>query len=213
MSDLYEKLSEAVIKGNIEGTKELTQQILDGGAEAQEVLDKGLLPGMDVVGQRFKSCEMFIPEVVRSAKSMHGAMDILSPLLTESGGNRMGKVVIGTVQGDLHDIGKNLVVMMLQGAGFQVVDLGTDVKPEAFAEAIKTHQPNILGMSALLTTTMPKMQETIDFLKEAGLRDQIKIMAGGAPVSQNFVEKIGADAYGNNASAAVDKAKEFLAGK
>jgi len=207
MSELYGKMSEALISGDIEGIKKLTQEALDGGVSAKEILDKGLLPGMDIVGQRFKACEMFIPEVLRSAKTMQGSMGILRPLLSEADAAGAGTVVIGTVEGDLHDIGKNLVGMMLEGAGFQVVDLGTDVKPGDFVEAAKEHKPSILGMSALLTTTMPKMGETVNALKEAGIRDQIKVMAGGAPVTQDFVDEIGADAYGSNATAAVEKAK------
>lgn len=207
MSALYGKMSELLISGGIEEIKKLTQQALDEGLEASEVLSKGLLPGMDIVGQRFKACEMFIPEVLRSAKTMHAAMEILRPLLSDAEAAGAGTVIVGTVEGDLHDIGKNLVGMMLEGAGFKVVDLGTDVKPQDFVEAAKEHKPNILGMSALLTTTMPKMGETVNALKEAGIRDQIKVMAGGAPVTQDFVDEIGADAYGSNATAAVEKAK------
>jgi corrinoid protein of di/trimethylamine methyltransferase len=200
-------MSEVLISGDIEEIKKLTQQGLDEGVSAKEILDKGLLPGMDIVGQRFKACEMFIPEVLRSARTMHAAMGILRPLLSDSDAAGAGTVVMGTVEGDLHDIGKNLVAMMLEGSGFQVVDLGTDVKPADFIAAAKEHKPQILGMSALLTTTMPKMGETVNALKEAGIRDQIKVMAGGAPVTQDFVDEIGADAYGSNATAAVEKAK------
>lgn len=206
----YGTISEAVIAGKIEEIIELTQQALQGGSQADEILHKGLLPGMDVVGQRFKAAEMFIPEVLRSAKTMAASMEILQPLLSESDASGSGTVVIGTVEGDLHDIGKNLVAMMLEGAGFKVVDLGTDVKPQQFLDAAKEYKPNILGMSALLTTTMPKMGETINALKEAGIRGQIKVMAGGAPVTQDFVDEIGADAYGSNATAAVEKAKAFV---
>lgn len=212
MSELYGRMIEALISGNIEEIKKLTQKGLDEGAQAQEILEKGLLPGMDIVGQRFKVCEMFIPEVLRSGKTMHAAMDILRPLLSESDRAGFGTVIIGTVEGDLHNIGKNLVGMMLEGAGFKVVDLGTDVKPEAFVESAKEHKPKILGMSALLTTTMPKMGETLNALEEAGIRDQIKVMAGGAPVTQDFVDEIGADAYGSNAAAAVEKAKALVGG-
>ena len=161
--------------------------------------------------KRFKAGDMFIPEVLLCARCMHGAMDILKPLLSEADSKGAGKVVIGTVEGDLHDIGKNLVAMMMQGSGFKVIDLGVNLKPQAFVDAVKEHKPDIIGMSALLTTTMPKMEETIIALKEAGLRDQVKIMAGGAPVTQDFVDKIGADAYGANAASASDKAKELLA--
>jgi corrinoid protein of di/trimethylamine methyltransferase len=210
MSELYGKMSELLISGGIDEIKQLTQQALDGGAEAKEVLEGGLLPGMDVVGQRFKACEMFIPEVLRSAKTMQASMEILRPLLSEVDAAGAGMVIVGTVEGDLHDIGKNLVGMMLEGAGFRVVDLGTDVKPSDFVEAAKEHKPNIVGLSALLTTTMPKMGETVNALKEAGIRDQIKVMAGGAPVTQDFVDEIGADAYGSNATAAVEKAKSLV---
>lgn len=210
MTELYGKISESLISGNIEEVKKLTQQALSEGAQAQEILNKGLLAGMDVVGQRFKAGEMFIPEVLLSAKAMHSAMDIIRPLLSESDAVGLGTVIIGTVEGDLHDIGKNLVAMMLEGSGFKVIDLGTDVKAKTFVEAIKEHSPNILGMSALLTTTMPKMGETIMALKDAGVRDQVKVMIGGAPVSQAFGDKIGADAYGANAAAAVEKAKALI---
>ena len=203
----YGKISEALIAGNIEEEKKLTQQALDEGNSAKEILDNGLLAGMEIVGQRFKAAEMFIPEVLRSAKTMGAAMEIIRPLLSETDAAGSGTVVIGTMEGDLHDIGKNLVGMMLEGAGFTIVDLGTDVKPQAFVDAAKEHKPKIVGMSALLTTTMPKMGETVNALKEAGIRDQIKIMAGGAPVTQDFVDEIGADAYGSNATAAVEKAK------
>ena len=210
MSEVYGKMSETLIAGDIEEIKKLTQQALDSGSAAGEILNKGLLPGMDIVGQRFKACEMFIPEVLRSAKTMHASMEILRPLLSDTDAAGSGTVVIGTVEGDLHDIGKNLVAMMLEGAGFKIVDLGTDVKPQQFLDAAKEHKPKILGMSALLTTTMPKMGETVNALKEAGIRDQIKVMAGGAPVTQDFVDEIGADAYGSNATAAVEKAKSLV---
>ena len=210
MSESYGKMSELLISGSVEEIKKVTQQALDEGSQASDILQKGLLPGMDVVGQRFKACEMFIPEVLRSAKTMHASMEILRPLLSESEAAGTGTVLIGTVEGDLHDIGKNLVGMMLEGAGFRIVDLGADVKPEAFLAAAKEHKPQILAMSALLTTTMPKMGETLNVLKEAGIRDQIKVMAGGAPVTQDFINEIGADAYGSNATAAVEKARTLI---
>lgn len=210
MSELYGKMSEVLISGGVEEIKKLTQQALDEGNQASDILSQGLLPGMDIVGQRFKACEMFIPEVLRSAKTMAGAMEILRPLLSEKDAAGAGTVIVGTVEGDLHDIGKNLVGMMLEGAGFKVVDLGTDVKPQDFVEASKEHKPQIVGLSALLTTTMPKMGETVNALKEAGIRDQIKVMVGGAPVTQDFVDEIGADAYGSNATSAVEKAKTLV---
>ena len=210
MEELFEKMAEVLIAGKQEEVKSLTQEALDKGAAARDILDKGLLAGMDVVGQRFKAGDMFIPEVLLCARCMHGAMDILNPLLSEGDAAGVGTYLIGTVEGDLHDIGKNLVAMMLEGAGFQVVDLGTNITAQQFVDAVKEHQPDILGMSALLTTTMPRMEETIQALKEAGIRDQVKIMAGGAPVTQDFVDKIGGDAYGANAASATDKAKELV---
>jgi 5-methyltetrahydrofolate--homocysteine methyltransferase len=211
MSQIYGQLSEAVLGGDLKNIKKLTQTALDGGSSAQQVLDLGLLPGMDEVGQLFKTGAMFIPEVLLSAKTMAAAMEVLKPLLAKSEGGR-GTVVIGTVQGDLHNIGKNLVAMMLEGAGFTVVDLGIDVKPQAFLDAVKQHKPKLLGMSALLTTTMPRMGETIRALEEAGIREQVKVMAGGAPVTEGFVAKIGADAYAANAGTAVDVAKALVGG-
>jgi 5-methyltetrahydrofolate--homocysteine methyltransferase len=209
MEELFEKMAEKLIAGKEEEVKSLTQEALDKGAAARDILDNGLLAGMDVVGQRFKAGDMFIPEVLLCARCMHGAMDMIKPLLAEGEAVGMGTFLIGTVEGDLHDIGKNLVSMMLQGAGFNVIDLGTNITAQQFVDAVKEHQPDILGMSALLTTTMPRMEETIQALKEAGVRDGLKIMAGGAPVTQDFVEKIGGDAYGANAAAATEKAKEL----
>ncbi len=159
---------------------------------------------MEVVGKRFKAGDMFIPEVLR-------AMDILKPLRSERDAVGAGKVVIGTVEGDLHDIGKNLVALMLQGGGFKVIDLGTNIKPLDFVDAVQEHHPDTIGMSALLTTTMPKMEETIEALKEAGIRNQVKIMGGGVTVTQDFVDKIGADAYGSNAGTATGIAKSLMA--
>jgi 5-methyltetrahydrofolate--homocysteine methyltransferase len=203
-------LSKAILKGDLEAIKGLAQQALDTGASPQEVLNQGLMAGMDEVGKKFKTTEMFIPEVLRSAKAMHLGLDVLRPLLAAGQTLGRGKVVIGTVKGDLHDLGKNLVAMMLEGAGFEVVDLGIDRPPEAFVTAIKEHKPDIVGMSALLTTTMPNMALTIKAITEAGLRDKVKIMAGGAPVTQEFVDKIGGDGYGSSAPVAVDVAKALI---
>jgi 5-methyltetrahydrofolate--homocysteine methyltransferase len=210
MSEQYAKMVDCLVSGDNEEVKGHVQGALDGGAEAQEILDKGLLAGMDIVGKRFKACEMFIPEVIASAQAMKEAMDILRPCLSESQASALGTVVIGTVEGDLHDIGKNLVAMMLEGAGFKVVDLGIDVKAQVFVDAAKEHKPDILGMSALLSTTAIKMGETINALKEAGIREQIKIMAGGQAVTQAFVDEIEGDAYGFNAGLAVEKARELI---
>ena len=211
MDALLEKMAERLIVGKIDEVKELSQQALDQGISPREIIDKGLLAGMEVVGKRFKAGDMFIPEVLLCARCMHGAMDILKPLLSEADAAGVGIYLIGTVEGDLHDIGKNLVSMMLQGAGFEVIDMGTNITPQQFVDAVKEHKPTILGLSALLTTTMPKMEETIKALKEAGIRDQVKIMAGGAPVTQAFVDEIGADAYGANAASATERAKELMA--
>ena len=210
MSELLGKMAESLIVGNIDEVVNLTREALDGGAAPSDILDQGLLAGMDVVGQRFKAEEMFIPEVLRCAKCMHGAMEILRPLLVESGAEPIGTLVIGTVKGDLHDIGKNLVGMMFEGAGFEVVDLGIDKEPQVFVDAIKEHKAKLIGLSALLTTTMPKMGETINAIKEAGIRDQVKILVGGAPITAAFAEEIGADGYASNAASAVDKGKELM---
>jgi len=210
MSELLGKMAESLIAGKVDEVTDLTRQALDANVSSKDILEKGLLAGMEVVGKRFKANEMFIPEVLRCAKCMHGAMEILRPLLAETGVETAGTFVIGTVKGDLHDIGKNLVGMMFEGAGFKVIDLGIDLAPAAFVEAIKEHNANLFGMSALLTTTMPKMGETINAIKEAGLRDQVKIMIGGAPVTGEFAKEIGADAYASNAASAVDTGKELL---
>ena len=206
----HDLTANALIAGKEEEVKTLTQEALDKGLDAKDILDTGLISGMDVVGQRFKAGDMFIPEVLLCARCMHGAMDILKPLLSEADAAGVGTYLIGTVEGDLHDIGKNLVGMMFEGAGFQVVDLGIDLEPSAFVEALKQHKASLFGMSALLTTTMPKMGETINAIKEAGIRDQVKIMIGGAPVTAEFAKEIGADAYASNAASAVDKGKELL---
>jgi len=210
MSELLAKMAESLIAGKVDEVTDLTNQALDANVSSKDILEKGLLAGMEVVGKRFKANDMFIPEVLRCAKCMHGAMEILRPLLAETGVETAGTFVIGTVKGDLHDIGKNLVGMMFEGAGFQVVDLGIDLEPAAFVEAIKEHKASLFGMSALLTTTMPKMAETINAINEAGIRDQVKIMIGGAPVTAEFAKEIGADAYASNAASAVDKGKELL---
>jgi corrinoid protein of di/trimethylamine methyltransferase len=210
MAEDLGKMAEAVIAGKVEEVGNMTKEALDAGMDPDEVLNKGLIAGMDVVGQRFKAGDMFIPEVLRSAKAMSAGMEHLRPVLAEGDTKRAGTLVIGTVEGDLHDIGKNLVGMMFEGAGFKVVNIGIDLKPEVFVEAVKEHKPELLGMSALLTTTMPKMGETINALKEAGVRDQVKIMVGGAPVTEEYAKEIGADLYGANAASSVDKAKAEL---
>ncbi|MDM8544769.1 corrinoid protein [Desulfococcaceae bacterium HSG9] len=209
MEKLFEEMAQVLIAGNQDEVVKKTQEALDKNAAARDVMDKGLLAGMEVVGRRFKAGDMFIPEVLRCAKCMHAAMDLIKPMLSEGESAGAGTYLIGTVEGDLHDIGKNLVSMLLQGSGFDVVDLGTNITPQQFVDAVKEHNPKIIGLSALLTTTMPKMEETIKALDEAGIRDNVKVMCGGAPVTQNFVEKIGADAYGANAATASELAKEL----
>ena len=210
MSDVLEKISRAIIEGDDDTIAGLTKAALDEGLNAKEILDGGLMPGMDHVGVEFKAGRMFVPEVLLSARIMKASMAVLEPLLAADESIAVGKVVMGTVEGDLHDIGKNLLGMMMEGAGFKVVDLGVDVSPEALVEAVKREKPDVVGMSALLTTTMRNMGRTIDALKEAGLRDQVKVMVGGAPVTADFAEQIGADGTATSAPAAVDLAKELL---
>ena len=208
---LLKDIAEEVIQGHVERTAELAQRAIDEGTPPREVLESGLIAGMSVVGVRFRDGEMFVPEVLLSARAMQKATEILRPLLGEQAELRVGKVVIGTVKGDLHDIGKNLVALMLEGAGFEVKNLGVDVDANRFVEAVKTEGADIVAMSALLTTTMYGMKETIEALKEAGLRDRVKIMVGGAPVTEDFARDIGADAYAYNAASAIDTAKNLVA--
>jgi 5-methyltetrahydrofolate--homocysteine methyltransferase len=210
MSAIYERLSTAILEGNEERIPKLVQKGLDEGLASKDILDNGLIVGMNEVGARFKRGDMFVPEVLMSAKTMQAGLEILRPHLIASGAKLMGTIVIGTVKGDLHDIGKNLVGMMCQGAGFEVIDLGFNVAPEKFVEAIKKHQPDIVGMSALLTTTMRAMGYTIKAIEEAGLRDKVKIMVGGAPVDAEFAARIGADGYGSNAPTASELAKRLV---
>jgi len=211
MSELFSELSKAVIEGNLDEIVELTQDALDDDLSAKDILDKGLMPGMDHVGAEFKAGNMFVPEVLRSARAMQSSMVLIKPLLAETGASMTGKVLIVTVKGDLHDIGKNLVGMMCEGAGFEVNDLGKDIEPQAFVDAVKEYEPDILGMSALLTTTMRAMEHTVKALEEAGVRDKVKIMIGGAPVTQAFSDQIGADGYASNAASASELAKKFMA--
>ena len=210
MSDIYAELSTAVIEGDMDGIVDLTRKALDEGLDSRQVLDQGLIPGMVHVGVEFKSGRMFVPEVLLSARAMQAAMDIIKPRLVETGAPMNGKMLLGTVKGDLHDIGKNLVAMMCAGAGFEVRDLGRDVAPEAFIKAVKEFEPDILGMSALLTTTTRSMEQTIKALKEAGLRDRVKIMVGGAPVTQDFCDHIGADGYASDAASAAELARKLV---
>jgi len=209
MADL-KALAEAVISGDQNEAVRLTQEAIDEGVEPGAILNDGLVAGMAVVGAKFKANEFYVPEVLIAARAMKSAMALLRPLLTESGVAPRGIVAIGTVRGDLHDIGKNLVAMMLEGGGYQVVDLGVDVSPEKFVEAVQAHSVQVIGLSALLTTTMPAMKDTIEALKEAGVRDQVAVLIGGAPVTQDYADEIGADAYAPDAASAVDKANELI---
>lgn len=209
MSAILEQLARIILEGEMEQAPELVRKGLAEGLTAKEILDKGLVVGMTEVGVRFKRGDMFVPEVLMSAETMQAGLDVLRPRLAESGTELAGKIVIGTVKGDLHDIGKNLVGMMCEGAGFEVVDLGFDVQPDQFVQAIKEYRPNLVGLSALLTTTMRSMGHTIRAIEEAGLRDQVKIMVGGAPVDQDFADRIGADGYGSNAVAGSELAQQL----
>jgi 5-methyltetrahydrofolate--homocysteine methyltransferase len=208
MADL-KALADAVIKGDQNKALEITKAALAEGTAAKDILDDGLIAGMDIVGARFKKNEVYIPEVLISARAMKMAMEVLEPELVKAGVEPVGKLLIGTVQGDLHDIGKNLVAMMLKGAGFEVIDLGVDVGPEKFVEQVKAAKAQLIGMSALLTTTMPGMEKTIKAVKEAGIG--AKVMIGGAPVTQDYADRIGADGYAPDAASAVDIAKSLVA--
>ncbi len=210
MEDILEKLASNLYEGQADEVADLVQQALDQGLAPGEVLQGGLIAGMDEVGRDFKAGDLFVPEVLIAARAMRAGMGVLRPLLAESETPSAGKYVIGTVKGDLHDIGKNLVKMMLEGAGFEAIDLGTDVGPGAFVDAVREHQPQMVGMSALLTTTMVQMKSTVEALEEAGLRESIKIMIGGAPVTHAYAQEIGADAYAPDAASAVDVARDLV---
>jgi len=209
MAGILEEIASNLYNGEDRKVADLVQQALGQGLKPTEILQGGLIAGMDDVGRDFKAGELFVPEVLIAARAMHAGMSILRPLLAESEAPSAGKFLIGTVKGDLHDIGKNLVKMMLEGAGFETVDLGTDVEAKAFVAAVREHKPTLLGMSALLTTTMVQMKTTIEALEEAGVRQSVKIMVGGAPVTDGFAKQIGADAYAPDAASAVDVARSL----
>jgi 5-methyltetrahydrofolate--homocysteine methyltransferase len=209
MADVLSKIASQLYAGEADQVVELVQQALDKGMTPNEVLQGGLIAGMDQVGKDFKAGDLFVPEVLIAARAMHAGMNVLRPLLSKAEASSAGKMVIGTVKGDLHDIGKNLVKMMVEGAGFEVVDLGTDVSSEKFVAAVKEHQPQLVGLSALLTTTMTNMKTTVEALQEAGLRSSVKVMVGGAPVTEAFAKQIGADAYAPDAASAVDMARSL----
>jgi len=208
--EIFELMQEDLYDGYAEEIVEEVNECLSRGLTPYEILTKGLVAGMGVVGDDFRDGILFVPEVLMAAKAMKAGMEVLRPLLTETGAPRIGRMVVGTVKGDIHDIGKNLVAMMIEGAGFEVINLGINVSSDTFMNAINEHQPDILGMSALLTTTMPYMRVVIDTLKEAGIRDQIVVLVGGAPLNEAFAEDIGADAYCRDAAIAVETAKKFM---
>ena len=207
---IINEISEFLQKGRSKNVKELVQQALDEGVDAKEILNEGLLSGMMIVGGKFKRNEVFVPEVLVAARAMNAGLIILEPKLVEMGNEPVGKAVIGTVKGDLHDIGKNLVAMMYKGAGFEVYDLGVDVSAEAFVEKAEEVGADVIGMSALLTTTMDNMKVVIDLLKEKGIRDKYIVMVGGAPITEAFAEEIGADYYTPDAASAAETAKAAM---
>jgi 5-methyltetrahydrofolate--homocysteine methyltransferase len=208
--DVLREISERLQRGDHEQVSALTKKAKEEKIQPKQILDEGLIDGMNVIGERYKNHEIFLPQVLLAAKAMYAGMDLLRPLFTKGAMPTRGKVVLGTVQGDLHDIGKNLVGIMLKGAGFEVVDLGNDVSPERFVQAAKAENASVIGMSALLTTTMPVMKRTVDLLKETGLGERIKTMIGGAPVSEEFASSIGANAYGYDSVKAVEIAKTIV---
>lgn len=210
MADL-QALADAVINGQKDEAEKLTQEAIDEGVEPSTIINDGLIAGMSVVGEKFKNNEFYVPEVLIAARAMQAAMGHVKPLLTEGEMQSKGKVVIGTVKGDLHDIGKNLVAMMLEGGGYDVIDLEVDVSPEQFVSTASEQGANCIALSALLTTTMPSMKDTVDALVEAGLKDKVKVIIGGAPVTQSYADEIGADGYAPDAASAVDKVAELLA--
>ena len=204
-------ISEALIQGKDKDVQSLVKQALDEGHSAKEILDSGMIPGMDVVGKKFKNCEIFLPEVLVSARAMKAGMEILKPLMAQTGEEMLGTLVIGTVKGDLHDIGKNIVAAMMEGAGFKVIDLGIDVPPEKYVEEVEKNNAGYLGLSALLTTTMLGMKNVIEKLTEKNMRDKVKIIIGGAPLTDEFAKNIGADGYAPDAPSAVELCKEWAA--
>ncbi len=212
MTDL-KQISEKVIQGMAPQVKELVQAAIDEGQDAGKILTDGLIAGMSVIGERFKKAEVYVPEVLVAAHAMKAGMELLRPLLAEKNIGYSGKVVLGTVRGDLHDIGKNLVGMLLEGAGFEVIDLGVDVPAERFVETVEGEKADILGISALLTTTMPMMKQVIESLNSSSIRNSVKVMVGGAPITQEYADEIGADGFGPDAATAVDRARELMAGR
>jgi 5-methyltetrahydrofolate--homocysteine methyltransferase len=212
MSDesIFKEIAEGLDQGNAEVVRELTQKAVESKMPVEQILNEGLVTGMDRVGEKFKKNEIFIPEVLIAARAMKAGMEILKPLLSDAEVQSRGKVIIGTVKGDLHDIGKNIVSMLLEGAGFEVINMGTDVSIEKILDSIQTHKPDVIGLSALLTTTMVYMKEVIQGLKEQGVRDGLKVIIGGAPITQDYSNEIQADGYAPDAASAVDLVKKLL---
>jgi len=208
---LFSSLVEAVEVGNVGAVESEVKNALSEGLEASHVLEKGLIAGMITVGERFRAGDMFLPEVLMSAKAMHKGLEIVRPLLVQSGQSLQRKVVMGTVEGDIHDIGKKIVGTLIEGNGFNVIDLGVDLRPEVFVQAVEDHRPDVLGMSAMLTTTMTNMKKVIDLLKEKGLREKVKVVVGGAPVNEEFAESIGADGYAPDAGVAAEMVRKLVA--
>ena len=209
MANLSE-LHDAIVNGDRDAATAIAQEAIDKGKSPEELVEQYMIPAMDEVGRRFEGEEFFVPELLLAARAMKGALALLRPLLADTGASMRGRVVIGTVKGDLHDIGKNLVSSMLEGGGFEVVDLGSDVAPEDFTRAVKENQANVVGLSALLTVTMTSMKTTIEALRDAGIRDDVKVMVGGAPLTAAFASEIGADGYAENAAAAVRMARDLV---
>ena len=206
-----QKLYDSIVKGDAKTAVAATREALAEGAEPSELVSKYMIPAMDEVGRMFQCEEYFVPELLLAARAMKGSLELIRPLLAERGQQPVGRVVIGTVKGDLHDIGKNLVASMLEGGGFEVIDLGADVAPEKFVDAVQKSNANFVCLSALLTVTMPAMRTTIDALKQAGVRDRVKVLVGGAPVTHQFAREIGADGYSDNAPGAVSLARQMTA--
>ena len=213
MTDILETIREMVVGGKFKDIEEEVQRAVDSGTDLNRLINDALISAMDIVGKRFADGDIYVPEMLVSAKTMKQGLDIIKPLLTSGEAEHRGTIVMGTVKGDLHDIGKNLVIMMMEGAGFRIVDLGVDVKIEDLVDTVKKEAADVLGLSALLTTTMPEMQKVIVALDEAGLRNQLKVIVGGAPIDQRFADEIGADGFGADAVEAVQLAREIVAGK
>lgn len=205
-----ESVAQSVIAGQEAQVKEQVKALVDAGTDPLQIINEGLIAGMNIVGARFKAGDMFVPEVLMCAKAMAAGVEIVKPLIADNDVQSKGKVVLGTVKGDLHDIGKNLVAMMMESGGLEVINLGIDVSPEKFADAVREHEPQIVAMSALLTTTMPAMKETIEYLEQAGLRDKVKVIVGGAPITKDFADSIGADGFAPDAASATDLCKELI---